>query len=56
MRRISDILRDRRGATAIEYGLIVGLIVIAILAGIANLAGATIGMWNDVSDQVVRAG
>ena len=56
MRRITDILRDRQGATAIEYGLIVGLIVIVIIAGISGLAGTTIGMWNNVSEKVVRAG
>ena len=39
---------DRRGATAIEYGLIVGLIVIAMMAGLRTLGGGTNGMWGKV--------
>ena len=35
-------LRDKRGATAIEYGLLAGLIAVAIIAG-ATLAGTNLG-------------
>lgn len=41
---------DNSGATAIEYGLIVSLIVIAMIAALNGVANATIDMWNDVSD------
>jgi pilus assembly protein Flp/PilA len=43
---------DRRGATAVEYGLIVALIVIAMVASLKGLANVTTGMWNNVSTQV----
>lgn len=36
---------DRRGATAIEYGLIVALIALAAAVGIALFADAAIAMW-----------
>jgi pilus assembly protein Flp/PilA len=36
---------DRRGATAIEYGLIVALIAIAALGGMKALGGGVGGMW-----------
>ena len=44
--------RDNSGATAIEYGLIVSLIVIAISATLSSMAGETIIMWNNVSAEV----
>lgn len=44
--------RDQRGATAIEYGLIVSLVVIAMIAALGNFANSTVGMWNNVADNV----
>lgn len=41
---------DDSGATAIEYGLIVSLIVIAMIAALNGVANETIDMWNLVSD------
>lgn len=41
------------GATAIEYGLIAALVVIAAIGGFTALADATIGMWTDVADNVL---
>ena len=46
---------NRNGATAIEYGLIVALIVIAMIAALQNLAGSTIQMWNDVNTKVATS-
>ncbi len=43
---------DQRGATAVEYGLIVALIVIVVIAGVAGVADETTSMWNNVSDSV----
>ncbi|WP_267396171.1 MULTISPECIES: Flp family type IVb pilin [unclassified Sphingomonas] len=53
--RLPRVLRDNRGATAIEYGLIVAMIVIAMIVALKNLAGTTIGMWNNVSTKVDQA-
>ncbi len=36
---------DQRGATAIEYGLIAALIVIAMMAGLQSMGGGVGGMW-----------
>ncbi len=44
--------RDRKGATAIEYGLIVSLVVIAMLAALTNFANVSVGMWNNISNKV----
>lgn len=40
------------GATAVEYGLILALIVIAAMVAIVTLADTTIGMWNDIAEKV----
>ena len=36
---------DERGATAIEYGLIVALIAIAAIGGMQQLGGGVGGKW-----------
>jgi pilus assembly protein Flp/PilA len=41
---------DRRGATAIEYGLIAALIVIAMMGALSVLGGGAGGMWTDLAD------
>ncbi len=52
LRRLAE---NRRGATAIEYGLIASLVVIAMIGALKGLAGTTTGMWNNVSDAVIHA-
>ena len=56
MRTLRRLLGDRKAATAIEYGLIVSLIVLGIIGGLSMFANSTIGMWNNVSSAVVTAG
>lgn len=46
---------DRRGATAIEYGLIAALIVIAMMGGLQALGGGTNGMWGKLLTDVSSA-
>jgi pilus assembly protein Flp/PilA len=43
---------DRRGATAIEYGLIVALIGIAMSSALSMLGGGNGGMWTRIAGQV----
>lgn len=45
--------RSAAGATAIEYGLILALIVIAAMVAIVGLADTTIGMWDNIADNVL---
>ncbi len=49
---IRRITRCENGATAVEYGLIASLIVIAMMVAFNNVAGSTTNMWNRVSDKV----
>ena len=46
------VLRDDRGATAIEYGLIVSLIVIAIIGAMEGVANENTGLWAVVRSNV----
>jgi pilus assembly protein Flp/PilA len=43
----------QRGATAVEYGLILALVCLAMIAALSNVANKTTGMWNNVSTQVL---
>ncbi len=52
---LRQVLRDSRGATAIEYGLIVSLVVIAMIASFMTVADTTTGMWNSISNKVTNA-
>lgn len=56
MRRLtSTLLNDQRGATAVEYGLIIALVVLAMVTALTGVAETTATMWNSVSDAVVDA-
>ncbi|WP_443027130.1 Flp family type IVb pilin [Sphingomonas sp. LB3N6] len=54
-RTLSRFLRNTRGATAIEYGLILAFVVIAMIVGLTALANSTTGMWNTVDTKVRTA-
>jgi pilus assembly protein Flp/PilA len=49
------LIRDQKGATAVEYGLIVALIVIAMVGALMTLADVTTSMWTSVSEKVEQA-
>ena len=49
---LQRLLRDNRGATAIEYGLIVALLVIAIISAIQSVADENTGLWATVRQRV----
>ena len=49
-RLLKRLVTDARGVSAVEYGLIAALIVIAMIAGLVQVATATTGMWNNVSE------
>jgi pilus assembly protein Flp/PilA len=53
--RLIKLVRNKRGATAIEYGLIVALIVIVVVAGISTLGGSNGGTWGNMTNKVSNA-
>ena len=53
MRRpTSRMLADERGATAVEYGLIVSLIVLAMFGALNGVAGVTTNLWTMIANEV----
>ena len=52
MRTFSNLLRDEKAATAVEYGLIIAMIVLAMVGALSLLGTTTTDMWNDVSSTV----
>ncbi|HET9429105.1 MAG TPA: Flp family type IVb pilin [Allosphingosinicella sp.] len=55
MRRFFSIFKDERAATAVEYGLILALIFLAMIGGVSTFAGTTINMWDNVSNTVASS-
>ena len=47
--KMRELLADTRGATAVEYGLIVALIFLAILAAVRGFGESVGNMYNRVS-------
>jgi pilus assembly protein Flp/PilA len=52
---LSRFLRDERGATAVEYGLIAALMVVAVIAAISGVAEENSKMYKEIEDAVVNA-
>ena len=52
---IQRFVRDERGATAIEYGLIVALVAIGLLAGLKALGSGNSSSWGDTSAKITDA-
>lgn len=48
----SRLSRDEEGATAVEYGLIVGLIAVAIVAAVTLLAPALTDAFGNISGEL----
>jgi pilus assembly protein Flp/PilA len=51
-RLLARLSADRRGATAIEYGLIAAFIAVALVAALPSIRGNVTGLFQDVDRQV----
>ena len=51
MRKFSEIAGDEKGATAVEYGLILSLIFLAMVGAVQAFADGTIGVWGRVVEK-----
>jgi len=52
---IAKLRSDRRGTSAVEYGVILAMIVFTIMLAIEGLATVTNDMWDDVSTKTADA-
>ena len=55
MQTLQRLIKDESGATAIEYGLIAGLVAVAIIAALTALGGALDTMFSNVASTVSTA-
>ena len=46
---------DKRGATAIEYGLIAAMIAVAAIGGLSSLGGGSNGMWGRLDTTIANS-
>lgn len=49
---IRPLFRDERGASAVEYGLILALVFLAVMGGITALGESVKGRWSDIANKV----
>ena len=52
---LKNLKNDDQGATAVEYGLIIALIFLAMIGGVTTFGETTITMWNNISATVAAA-
>jgi len=52
MAKFIKMIRDTKGATAIEYGLIAALIAVAAIAAMGNIGSALGETFNNVSEEL----
>ena len=55
IRMLRRLCSDKRGATAIEYGLICALIAVAAIGGMKALGGGSNGMWGKLDSAVASS-
>lgn len=46
---------EEAGATAVEYGLILALVFLAMIGGVRAFGLSAIEMWNTMSDMIVTS-
>jgi pilus assembly protein Flp/PilA len=52
---LARLLRDIRGATALEYGLILALLFLAVASTVTGFANENGNIWNRVSNEMSDA-
>jgi pilus assembly protein Flp/PilA len=52
---VREPLQDRSGATAIEYGLLIGVIAMSLVLGMSAFGNEMTNLWRKVDSEVVNA-
>ena len=55
MLKIRNLLKDKKGATAIEYGLIAALIAVAAITALGGVGNQLESTFNDVNGALANA-
>ena len=54
MTRLKSLVACKRAATAVEYGLILALVFMAMIASVSQVSDASNNMWKNVSKQTAN--
>ncbi len=52
MRLFIDFLRHEEAATAVEYAVMLAMILMAVIGGIGSVGGETFNMWGSIRDDI----
>lgn len=55
LKKIQTFLRDEEGATAVEYGLILGIIALVIVVAFAGASGSLTSIFNQITTALSTA-
>lgn len=53
VRFFSRIILDENGATAVEYGMIIAMVILAMFAALSSFATAATDKWNFIAEKVI---
>lgn len=53
--RMQAMLKDEKGATMVEYALMVALIAVVAIAGVTAVGGNVLGTFNSISGSLAAA-
>jgi Flp pilus assembly pilin Flp len=54
LQTVRRLKRDASGATSIEYGLIISLVILAMFAALSTFAGKAVQQMNNVAAEVSK--
>lgn len=54
-RAVGKLRNDCRGAVAVEYGFLIALVVLAVMASIAGFGQANLDVWTNIAAKVKAA-
>lgn len=53
-RHIRAIAQDRRGATAVEYAMIIAALVLVLLVGLSKMADINTAIWDNIASETTH--
>lgn len=54
-RTIAKLTKDERGATAVEYGMILALVFLAMIGAVRAFGLNAVDMWTDMAATILEA-
>ena len=54
VRRVASFLKEESGPTAVEYAVMLALILMAVIAAVTSIGTTTSDMFNDIALQGVK--